>query len=87
LVTTEDGRQGLMVTYTSGGVTPGDTYLWLLNKDYMPTGWKMWVRIVPIGGVEVSWENWTQLRGGVWLSTKKAAGPFELNITDLSIEY
>ena len=27
---------GLMVTYTKGGSTPGDTYLWILDENYFP---------------------------------------------------
>ena len=29
LVTLADGREGLMVTYTAGGTTPGDSYVWI----------------------------------------------------------
>ncbi|MBK8633044.1 MAG: hypothetical protein IPN72_05545 [Saprospiraceae bacterium] len=29
----------------------------------------MWVSIIPLKGVEASWENWVELSGGAWLST------------------
>jgi hypothetical protein len=59
LVTTEEGKDALLVTYTSGGSTPGDSYLWHLNDEGLPESFQMWVSIIPIGGLEASWSNWT----------------------------
>ncbi len=64
IVTCNDGRKGLMVTYTSGGTTPGDSYVWILDENHRPTSVKMWVSIIPIGGIEFSWENYQQLPSG-----------------------
>ncbi|MDF1695080.1 MAG: hypothetical protein P1U56_04585 [Saprospiraceae bacterium] len=64
VVETKDGQRGLMVSYDSGGVTPGDAYLWLLNENNIPTGYKMWTSIIPIKGMYMSWENWRTLKGG-----------------------
>ncbi|MEO1030455.1 MAG: hypothetical protein AAFX55_03570 [Bacteroidota bacterium] len=36
LVTTEDGKDALLVTYTSGGTTPGDSYLWHFDNSGKP---------------------------------------------------
>ncbi len=69
LVTLEDGRQGLMVHYSSGGVTPGDSYVWILDNACRPLAWKMWVQVIPIGGVETTWEGWQQLPTGAWVAT------------------
>jgi len=83
LVELEDGREGLKVKYESGGVTPGDAYVWILDENNRPIAWKMWTKIVPVGGVEVSWENWQQLPTGAYISTfHKGLIPLELkNIT------
>lgn len=69
IVHQKDGSQGLLVTYTAGGVTPGDSYLWLLEKGGRPKAWKMWVSVLPIGGIRFSWENWTQLPTGAWVAS------------------
>lgn len=63
IVKDENGDEGLMVTYESGGVTPGDSYLWFLDDNKIPTRYKMWT-FVPIQGMEMSWENWKTLKGG-----------------------
>ena len=70
LVTLADGTEGLLVSYTSGGLTPGDSYLWKVNEQGMPTAWKLWVKVLPIGGIEISWDDWVTLTTGAKVSTK-----------------
>ena len=65
LVDFKDGRTGLRVSYSSGGNTPGDTYVWFLDENALPTSWKMWVSIIPIGGLEVPWNSWITTETGV----------------------
>lgn len=69
VVKTKDGKTGLMVSYESGGVTPGDGYLWILDNNNRPTGYKMWTSIIPIQGMYMSWEGWKDMKGGAKLST------------------
>jgi len=82
IVKLEDGKEALMVSYTGGGVTPGDSYLWILDENGKPTSYKMWVSIIPIGGVEFTWEDWKAVEGGAQISTKHK-GVFEIPITNL----
>lgn len=76
----EDGKEGLLVSYESDGVTPGDSYLWFLDEDGMPTGYKMWVSIIPVGGIYTSWEDWIIVPGGA-----KIAQQHQGNVSMLKI--
>ena len=69
LVKLPDGQDGLLITYTSGGVTPGDSYLWRADETGLPYSWQMWVSILPIGGLEFSWEKWITLSTGAKIAT------------------
>ena len=69
VVMLENGRDALLVTYQSGGVTPGDSYLWILDENGLPESYQMWVSIIPIGGLKATWENWKQTFTGVMLPT------------------
>lgn len=96
LVDWGDGKEALKVKYNSGGVTPGDAYVWLLDENYRPTAWKMWTQRLPIDPVTNSWENWQQLSTQAWVSTKhgNSMGGIELILnpkaamdwTDLGLE-
>ena len=68
LVTLKDGREGLKVTYTSGGSTPGDSYVWILDEHHKPKSVKMWVTILPLGGMEFTWENYLTLKSGALIA-------------------
>ncbi len=68
IVTCKDGQKGLMVTYTSGGTAPGDSYVWILDENNRPTSVKMWVSILPIGGMEFTWENYKTLPSGALIA-------------------
>lgn len=83
IVTLKDGTQELLVTYTSGGDTPGDSYLWKLQPNGFPISFKMWVSIIPIGGVEASWDDWQIMESGAFLPSKHSIGPITLDMGDV----
>ena len=78
----DSGAQGLKVTYQSGGVTPGDTYIWALGEDDVPTGYYMYVGILPVKGVYTSWDNWVEI-GGALLSTSHSNKLFNMEMKNL----
>jgi len=69
LVKTEDNTDALLVTYTSGGTTPRDSYLWHFDDSGKPKSYQMWVDILPIDGLEATWEQWTTTESGAQLPT------------------
>lgn len=83
LVTTEDGNDALLVTYTKGGSTPGDSYLWHFEPDGRPKSFQMWVDILPIDGLEASWADWTTTTTGAILPTSHKLLVFEFGIFDI----
>ncbi len=78
-----NNKDALLVTYTSGGTTPGDSYLWILDENYKPTKFKMWVKILPIGGLEASWSDWKTTQSGAQLPTHHKLLFFGLNMGDV----
>ncbi|UQD55289.1 hypothetical protein [Flavobacterium sp. K5-23] len=65
----QDNQEALMITYDSGGSTPGDSYVWLVDQNYMPKAWRMWVSIIPVGGLETSWEDWKTFPNNLKIAT------------------
>ena len=80
IVGLEDGSQGLLVTYAEGGSTPGDSYLWKLNPNGFPNAFQMWVKVIPIGGIEASWDDWIVTDSGAFLPKSHEFGPIKLDM-------
>lgn len=80
----DDGTDGLMVKYSSGGVTPGDAYLWAVDENGLPKYFKMWVSIIPVGGVEATWTDWKTVDGAK-ISTMHEMGPMSITIDNLAV--
>lgn len=84
LVETDKGNKALLITHTSGGVTPGDSYLWYFDENLIPTHFELWVSIIPIKGVSATWSNWVS-KQDVLFSTFHKLGPLEITIADLEV--
>lgn len=81
LVTLKNNKKALLVTYKSGGSTPGDSYLWHLDKTGKPTSFQMWVTVLPIDGLKASWSNWVTTESGAQLPNFHKFGIFGLEIS------
>lgn len=81
-IVNEEDQKGLLVEYQSGGVTPGDSYLWLLDDNNIPSGYKMWTQILPVKGAYSSWEDWKNFDGAL-LSTMHKSSAFDLEMKNV----
>ena len=79
-VVKHEGEDALLVTYASGGSTPGDSYLWILDDNGRPKSYKMWVGIIPMGGIEATWDAWTTTSTGAMLPTHHTLDLFGLKL-------
>ena len=75
---------GLLVTYPTGGVTPGDAYQWELGPDGTPVAWRLWASAFPIPGMRVKWDDWTELATGARVAQSHQLGPVNLKVQDLA---
>lgn len=71
LVTRADQAKAFIVTYESGGVTPGDSYLWTLDEKNIPVSCEMWVSIIPFGGLKSTWSDWETLPTGALMARNR----------------
>lgn len=74
-------KDALLITYKTGGSTPGDSYLWILDENNMPISYKMWTSIIPLGGVSATWSDWKNTKSGIKLPTKHKLSLFGLEIS------
>jgi hypothetical protein len=84
IVREEDEMPKLLVQYETGGVTPGDAYLWILDENYLPQAYKMWVSIIPVGGVKATWADWQDFQGAK-IATSHKLGPLEIPVENVKI--
>jgi len=83
LVDLEDGSEALLVTYTQGGDTPGDSYLWIIEPSGIPKSFRLWTKIIPIGGLEATWEGWVETESGALLPTLHKLGPLSISMGEV----
>jgi len=83
LVQDEKGDR-LKVTYTGGGVTPGDIYVWEFDTDGKPKAYEMYVSVLPLKGIDVPWGGWKEISTGAVLSTSHEVSGVGMKLTNVS---
>lgn len=78
-----DGERALLVRYSEGGVTPGDSYVWFADADGTPKAWRMWVAVNPVPGLKATWEDWKDLRSGARVATRHELPGITVTLTDV----
>ena len=79
-----DGKPALLISYASGGVTPGDKYLWLLDDESHPRAWRVYASVLKlVAGVQMTWEEWADLGGAKVATSHHALGLPVQPVTDL----
>lgn len=84
---TVDGKRALLVKYASGGVTPGDAYLWIVDDNAEPVAVRMWVSVLPTKGIEFTWEKWVTLPSGARVATlHRSVADIALDVNSADID-
>ncbi len=73
----------LLVTYSSGGVTPGDSYLYEVDEGYRIKNMKMWVSIIPFKGVTASFSDYKTTETGLPIAVSHSLMIFSIDLKDL----
>ena len=82
---TVDGKRALLVSYATGGLTPGDKLCYGSSATTVARSPGASGSRWPPSGVEFSWENWTKLSTGAWVATShRALGMDAVHLVDLA---
>lgn len=74
----------LLVSFKSGGATPGDSYLFTLDEEGKIAEMRMWVSILPIKGVRAVFSNYVKSQTGVRVALNhEVASLASVNLSDL----
>ena len=79
----KEGEKALLVTYNEGGVTPGDAYLWYTDKNGLPKKFEIWASILPVKGMDFTWENWDSLYNGALYARDHKSDVMNVRITNV----
>ena len=80
-----DGQEGLQITFAKNGLTPGDSYVFLVDAQGLPSEWRMWTTMTP-GGLRATWEGWETLATGARVATVHEIVGFDLKIGDVAAD-
>ena len=73
-------KQSLLVHYRKGGEYPGDSFLWNVDDNGLPSSIRFWSDQLYISGIEMQMEKWRVLQTGLKISTHRSIGPIQIDI-------
>jgi hypothetical protein len=83
--TSDATGEHLIAEYASGGVTPGDRYDWIVGENDLPRAWRLYVKVIPVRGLEMTWEGWQPLSTGALVATEhQGLGKEGVTLQDVS---
>lgn len=78
------GDNQLLVSFKSGGSTPGDSYLFTLDEEGKVAEMRMWVSVLPIKGARAVFSNYVKSQTGVRVALNhEVASLASVNLSDL----
>ena len=77
------GEEALLLTFQSGGVTPGDSYLIITDQNGLPQRRQMWVQIIPIKGIEWRCTGWTTTETGARINLKNEGTLLNIGLSEV----
>lgn len=76
----------LRITFSSGGVTPGDSYVFHLNDENLIKTMEMWVDIIPFSGVDAGFSEYKKTETGVPVAREHSLLLFvSVDLTDMKM--
>jgi len=81
-----DEGDKLLVSYASGGATPGDSYLFSLDDEGKIADMRMWVSVLAVKGIKASFSDYQTFSPGIKIALKhKVGGLASVDLSDLKI--
>lgn len=79
-------KNKLLVTFKSGGATPGDSYLFSTDDEGKLSEMRMWVSTLPLKGARATFSNYQKSATGVRVALDhKVASLANVNLSDLQM--
>lgn len=81
-----DEGEKLLVSYASGGATPGDSYLFTLDSEGKIATMRMWVSILPIKGITAKFDDYRAVEKGIRIAHHhKVGGISNVDLSELRL--
>lgn len=84
-IVNDDGEK-LLVSYASGGATPGDSYLFNVDEEGKIANMRMWVSVLFVKGITAKFGEYKSIEPGIRLAlTHKVGGVASVDLSDVKI--